>query len=256
MSSGGTTPKDGVSQLVEYTCSLYAFPFASEEDLNRDARPHLAGNFCGVNINCLVDTRAAVSCLSRHSFVSIPNYQALEPVPVQPGFRLSAASGHKFSLIGCFRMEVRVLGRFLERPFYAIDGLSKCEGILEIDFIRETQLCISGGHLFYQNSPFVDNVECSVLTATEALTVHPLSVIRVPVIVQSARGKKILDETYRICSTAHDRLGVLDSLNRVNHEAIIFSVLTNITMNRFVRLVILSGFYYYYYYFKGNWGQS
>ena len=99
---------------MEYTCSLFAIPFASEEDLNLVARPHLIGNFCGVNINCLVDTGAAVSWLSRHSFVLIPNYQALEPVPVQPGFRLSAASGHKFSLVGCFRIEVRVLGRSFE----------------------------------------------------------------------------------------------------------------------------------------------
>ena len=221
--------RDGVSQLIDYTCSLFAIPFASEEDINLDARPHLIGNFCGVNINCYMDTGAAVSCLSRRSFVSIPNYQALEPVPVQPGFRLSAASGHTFSLIGCFRIEVQVLGRSFERPFYVIDGPSKCEGIFGIDFIRETQLCISGDHLFYQKLPFMDNIKCSVLTATEALTVPPLSVIRVPVKVKSARGKKILSGTYGIYSTAHNRLGVWDSLNRVNQDAIIFSVLTNTT---------------------------
>ena len=210
---------------MEYACSLYAIPFAHEEEINLDARPQLVGNFCGVNINCLVDTGVAVSCLSWRSSVSILNYQALEPVPVQPGFRLSAASGHKFSLVGCFRMEVLVLGRSFERPFYVIDGPSKCEGILGIDFICETQLCISGDHLFYQNLPFVDNVECSVLT--EALTVPPLSVIRVPVKVKSVRGNKILAGTYGICSTAHGRLGVWNSLNRVNHGAVIFSVLAN-----------------------------
>ena len=75
----------------------------------------------------------------------------------------------------------------------------------------------------------MDNVECSVLTATEALTVPPLSVIRVPVKVKSAMGKKILAGTYGICSTAHNKLGVWDSLNRVNPDAVIFSVLTNIT---------------------------
>ena len=47
--------------------------------------------------------------------------------------------------------------------------------------------------------------------------------------MKSARGKKILAGTYGICSAAHDRLGVWDSLNRVNHEAVIFSVLSNIT---------------------------
>ena len=84
--------------------------------------------------------------------MSIPNYQeALEPVPVQPGFRLSAASGHKYSLVGCFKIEVRVLVRSFERPFYVIDGLSKWEGIFGIDFIRETQLCVSGDFYFTRN---------------------------------------------------------------------------------------------------------
>ena len=84
---------------MDYLCSLYAIPFASEEDVNLDARPHLVGNFSGENINCLVDTGTAVSCLSLHSFVLIPNYQALEPVPVQPVLRLSVASSYKFSLV-------------------------------------------------------------------------------------------------------------------------------------------------------------
>ena len=95
--------------------------------------------------------------------------------------------------------------------------------ILWIDFIRKAQLCISGDHLFYQNLPFVDNVECSVLTAIEALTVPPLSVLRVPVKVKSARGKKILAGTYGICFSAHERLGIWLSLNKVNHEAVTFS---------------------------------
>ena len=46
-------------------------------------------------------------------------------------------------------MEVKVLGRSFKRPFYVIAGLSKCEGILGIDFIWETQLCISCDHQFY-----------------------------------------------------------------------------------------------------------
>ena len=107
-----------------------------------------------------------------------------------------------------------------------------------------SQLYISGDHLFYQNLPFLDNVECSVLTVTEALTVPPLLVIRVSVKVKSVRGKKILAGTYGICSTAHDRLGVWDSLNRVNHEAVIFSVLTNITHNeQFYKAGDIVGFF-------------
>ena len=75
----------------------------------------------------------------------------------------------------------------------------------------------------------MDKVECSVLTETVALTVPPLSVLRVPVKVKSARGKKILAGPNGICSSAHNWLGVWDSLNKVNHEAVIFSVLTYTT---------------------------
>ena len=82
-----------------------------------------------------------------------------------------------------------------------IDGISKCAGIFGIDFIRETQLCISGDHLFFQKLPFMDNVECSVLTATEALTIPPLLVIQVPVKVKSARGKKLPAGTVLLLTT-------------------------------------------------------
>ena len=87
-------------------------------------------------MKCLIDTGASVSCLSRGSYQSIPGYQALESVPILPGFRISAASGHKFSLVGCFMINIRVLSREFHRPMFVIDGLSKCAGILGIDFIR------------------------------------------------------------------------------------------------------------------------
>ena len=32
---------------------------------------------------------------------------------------------------------------------FVIDGLSKCAGILGIDFIRESQFCISADHVLY-----------------------------------------------------------------------------------------------------------
>ena len=50
--------------------------------------------------------------------------------------------------------------------------------------------------------------------------------------MKSARGKKILVGTYGICSSAHDGLGAWDSLNKVNHEALILSVLTNTTYDK------------------------
>ena len=83
-------------------------------------------------MKCLLDTGASVSCLSRASYQCIPGYQALESVPIPPGFRISAASGHKFSLVGCFIINIRVLGREFHRPMFVIDGLSKCMGLMSI----------------------------------------------------------------------------------------------------------------------------
>ena len=96
--------------MINYTCSVFAIPFGSEDEINLDSRPYVFGNFNGVDVKCLLDTGASVSCLSRASYQSIPGYQALESVPIPPGFRISAASGHKFSLVGCFMINIRVRG--------------------------------------------------------------------------------------------------------------------------------------------------
>ena len=118
--------------MINYTCLVYAIPIGSEDEINLDSCPYVIGNFNGVDVRCLLDTGASVSCLLRASYQSIPGYQALESVPVPPGFWISAASGHKFSLVGCFMINIRVLGWEFYRPMFVIDGLSKCAGILGI----------------------------------------------------------------------------------------------------------------------------
>ena len=129
----------------------------------------------------------------------------MESVPIQPGFRISAASGPKFSLVGCFMINIRVWGPEFQRLMYVIDGLSKCGGILGIDFILESQLCISADHVFFMSLLASDNMACSVLTAVEDLTVAAWSVIRIPVKVKSARGMKMPCGTFGISTMAHDR---------------------------------------------------
>ena len=116
--------------MINYACSIYAIPLGTEDEVNWDSRRYAEGNFNGINVKCLIDTGASVSCLSRESYQSIPGYQALESVPIQSGFWISAAPGHKFSLVGCFMINIRVLGHEFYTPMYVIDGLSKCAGIL------------------------------------------------------------------------------------------------------------------------------
>ena len=108
-----------------------------------------------------------------------------------------------------------------------ISGLSKCEAILGIDFICETQLCISGDNVFFNNLSVSDNIQCSVISAIEDIKIPPRSVLRVPVSVRSAGGKKIVKGTYGMCTTAFDKLGVWDSLNKVDYDGNIFAVVTN-----------------------------
>ena len=91
--------------------------------MNLDSRPYVMGNFNGIDVKCLIDTGASVSCLSRASYQSIPGYQALESVPIPPGFRISAAPGHRFSLVGCFMINIRVLGRENHRPMFVRTGV-------------------------------------------------------------------------------------------------------------------------------------
>ena len=213
--------------MSSFTCLVYAIPFGSEDKMNWDSCPYVLGNFNDIDMKCLIDTGASISSLSRESFQSIPVYQALESVPIPPGFWISAASSHKFSLVRCFMINTRVLGRKFHRPMFVIDGLSKCAGILGIDFIRESQLCISTDHVFYSNLPASDNMACCVLTAIKDLTVPARSVLKIPAKVKSARGKKMLCGTFGISNMAHDRLGVWDSLSKVESEARVFSVFTN-----------------------------
>ena len=213
--------------MIEYLCSIFVLPFAREEEFNVDNRPFLTGAFNGVKLKCLIDTGASVSCMSKISFDAIPNHDFLKSVPIPPGFRLSAATGHKFSLIGYYLFEFLVLGRVFTRPFFVISGLSKCEAILGIDFIRETQLCICGDNVFFNNLSVSDNIQCSVISAIEDIKIPPRSVLRVPVSVRTARGKIIVKGTYGICATAFDKLGVWDSLNKVDYDGNIFAVVTN-----------------------------
>ena len=115
-----------------------------------------------------------------------------------------------------------MLGRVFTRPFFAISGLSKCKAIFGIDFIRETQLCIIGNNVFFNNLSVPDNIQCSVISAIEYIKI----VLRIPVSMRSARGKKIVKGTYGICA-AFDKLGVWDSLNKVDYDSNIFAVITN-----------------------------
>ena len=117
-----------------------------------DPRPHLSVLIEGkITTQFLVDTGACVSVISAVLFRSIPNCWSLEKMPVEPTTRLTAASGHQISIVGCFKFHLWFLGRAVVRPIYVVDGLSKSSPIFGIDVIREQQLMVSGEDVFFKD---------------------------------------------------------------------------------------------------------
>ena len=76
----------------------------------------------------------------------------MKSVPVEPGLKLSEASGHLIEIVGRYRFHLTLLGFNLERSIYVVKGLVKSSAILGFDFIRETQLVVSGQNNFFGTS--------------------------------------------------------------------------------------------------------
>ena len=53
------------------------------------------------------------------------------------------------------------------------------------------------------------------------------SVQKIPVLVKSGRGRKLLEGTYGVCGGSSDNLGVWDSLCCVDDRARVYAVITN-----------------------------
>ena len=195
-----------------------------------ETRPFVDGVFNGVKASCLVDTGASILVIAHSIFELIPNSSSLPYFPVSPSWRVSAVTGNELELVGRYEFEVRILGRTFFCPFFVVKGMAKTEVILGHDFIREAQLAISCDHVFFSSAlNHRDNFECSVLVAHEDFSVPFRSVLRVPVGVRSARGGPVPQGHCFVYGQAHDKLGVWDSLGRVDNQGNIFSVVVNAT---------------------------
>ena len=75
-----------------------------------DSRPHVEVLMNGVSVDFLIDTGASLSVISEEIFRSIPDFRSLKNVPVEPGLKLSAASGHPIEIVGRFRFRLTLLG--------------------------------------------------------------------------------------------------------------------------------------------------
>ena len=195
-----------------------------------ESRPFVDGTFNGVKASFLVDTGASISVIAHSIFELIPNSSSIPSFRVSPSWRLSAVTENELALVGRYESEVRILGRTFFRPFFVVKGMAKTEVILGYDFIREAQLAISCDHVFFSSAlNHRDNLECSVLVANVDFSVPLCSVIRVPVGVRSARGGPVPLGQCFVFGQAHDRLGVWDSLAKVDNQGNLFSVVVNAT---------------------------
>ena len=144
---------------------------------------------------------------------SIQGHWNLHTVPIPHGFSLSAASGHRMELLGCFQFGLRILGRSMQRPFYVIRGLNRTQAILGIDFVREQQLVIDVDHVFFKNLPKPEQAMCATLRAPRDFGISPRTVLRTELNVQSARGEFFIPKLCGIASSAIDKdwgLGYLE----------------------------------------------
>ena len=100
---------------------------------------------------------------------------------MEPTTRLTAASGHQISIVGCFKFHLWFLGRAVMRPIYVVDGLSKSSAIFGIDVIREQQLMVSGEDVFFKDIAEDKWASLSTLTVPSELCVPARTIMKVNV---------------------------------------------------------------------------
>ena len=98
----------------------------------------------------LYDTGAQISCLSTRTFRQIP----IEYRPRKLNIHLNAsgANGGRLKILGCYMLDVTILGKRIQHPFFVCD-LKKNQAILGVDIIRRLGLCFDA----VSNVPYFSN---------------------------------------------------------------------------------------------------
>ena len=115
-----------VSNMISFSCSVSLLNHRRPND----HRPHVQVLLNGIPVDFLIDTGASLSVISEEIYSSIEDYRSLKSVPVEPGLKLSAASGHLIEIVGRYRFCLTLLGFSLERSIYVVKGLVKSSACL------------------------------------------------------------------------------------------------------------------------------
>ena len=166
-----------VSNMISFICSVSPLNHRCPNDL----RPHVQVLLNGIPVDFLIDTGASLSVISEEIYSSI-ELSSLKSVPVEPGLKLSAASGHLIEIVGRYRFHLTLLGFNLERSIYVVKGLVKSSAILGFDFIRKTELVVSGRNIFFQDFNKEDCAALAVLHAPGRMSTVSYTHLTLPTI--------------------------------------------------------------------------
>ena len=203
-------------------------------------RPHEKDNRLYVDVNlyslkgikALVDTGANISVIAETVLNKIPFRHKLEQVPVNPGLRITSASGGEIQIVGRFMLKMEFPlqdGRVVTRPFYVVSGLYNHAIILGVDFIREQQLMISADHVFFQNLPEESQVSLLTLSPAADMVIPARTMMRVSVSPKTHTGRRLAEGTQVAAYTGKSNIGLWDSLGRVDAAGHIACVVSNKT---------------------------
>ena len=130
-------------------------------------------------------------------------------------------------IVGHYRFHLTLLGFNLERSIYVVKGLVKSSAILGFDFIRETQLVVSGQNIFFRDLKKEDCAALSVLHAPGRISVPAHSMLTVKLNVKDLKGKPLPVGLAGVNSAALEGLGVWNTLDQSNWYGQVSAVIVN-----------------------------
>lgn len=120
-------------------------------------RPHLKIIIRDISIQILVDTGAAISCLSEEVFYRIHGHLNFKTIPIPVNTEVTEASDTKMEIVGYYQVQF-VTNQFnqpkicYDFPFFIIRKLSM-SGIMDIDFIKYYNITIEGFSVVLKQKP-------------------------------------------------------------------------------------------------------
>jgi len=116
-------------------------------------------------------------------------------------------------IVGCFQMTMTVLDHVISRPMYVISGLDSVPVILGIDFLREQQMVVDAGNVYFKKPSVAEAASLSCLFPVSRMVVPPRTVLKQQLLVRDGSGARLPVGTHGVSSASMDSLGVWDSLS-------------------------------------------